>query len=53
MKKLLSMICCFLISTAALANESKIDLNEFAQQYFDIMIATQAPNATNLNGHSL
>jgi len=46
MKKLLSIICGFLISTAALASETKIDLNEFAQQYFDIMVATQAPNAT-------
>lgn len=46
MKKLLSIICGFLISTATLASETKIDLNEFAQQYFDIMVATQAPNAT-------
>lgn len=46
MKKLLPIICGFLISTGVLANETKIDLNEFARQYFDTMVATQAPNAT-------
>lgn len=52
MRKYLSIICCFLTltltltATTAWANESKIDLNEFAQQYFDTMVATQAPNAT-------
>lgn len=46
MKKLYSMICGFLLSTTVLASESKIDLSQFAQQYFDTMVATQAPNAT-------
>lgn len=46
MKKSLLIICWCLISTAALASEPKIDLTIFAQQYFDSMVATQAPNAT-------
>jgi hypothetical protein len=34
----------FLLSTSAVANE--VDLKEFAQTYFNTMVATQAPGAT-------
>ncbi len=46
MKKMFLMLCSLLISTTVFASESKIDLKEFAQQYFDTMVASQAPNAT-------
>jgi hypothetical protein len=42
-----SLISLFLIfSTTVLADDSKLDLKSFAQQYFDAMVASQAPNAT-------
>jgi len=47
MKKLLIIVITLLLSTSTLAKTSNIDLKEFAQKYFDTMVATQAPNATN------
>jgi hypothetical protein len=48
MKKwLLSVLFCTLsASGSASAHESKLDLTAFAQQYFDTLVATQAPDAT-------
>ena len=42
--KHLSLFFTLIFATSTLANE--LDLNKFAQTYFDTMIATQAPNAT-------
>lgn len=46
MKKWFSIVLFFVVSTSVVANESKVDLKEFAQQYFNTMAASQAPNAT-------
>lgn len=35
-----------LFTTSLLANDSSIDLNSFAKLYFDKMVATQMPNAS-------
>lgn len=39
------LLCC---ASNALAAQQAIDLKAFAQQYFDAMVATQAPNATTV-----
>lgn len=44
-KKLLT-ICFLLVVTKSYANDNKIDLQQFAQDYFATMVASQAPNAT-------
>lgn len=46
MKKWCLFILCFTASTTVLANESELDLNAFAQTYFNAMVASQAPNAS-------
>ena len=40
-----AMITIFM-TAATLANKSKVDLHQFAHHYFEIMIATQSPEAT-------
>lgn len=45
MKKLLSAAFLFLVSVHIYAADSDVDLREFAQNYFEKMIATQAPGA--------
>jgi len=51
MKKWLLIILLLVIPTSVIAHDSEpnqpsINLKAFAQQYFDTMVATQAPNAT-------
>ncbi|MFD2165886.1 nuclear transport factor 2 family protein [Thalassotalea euphylliae] len=46
MKTLLILSFTVLFSSSLFANEEKIDLNAFAKLYFDKMVATQAPAAT-------
>ncbi|MFQ3196135.1 MAG: hypothetical protein ACI9N3_002978 [Colwellia sp.] len=46
MKKWSLISFLFACSLSAWADESKLDLKVFAQQYFDAMVASQAPNAT-------
>lgn len=46
MKKLILFTCSVLLSAATFAEQQKIDLNAFAHQYFNTMVATQAPDAT-------
>ncbi|WP_340674134.1 nuclear transport factor 2 family protein [Microbulbifer salipaludis] len=46
MIKILSAACIFMVSIHLHAKESKIDLETFAQTYFEKMVATQAPDAT-------
>lgn len=46
MKKWLLYVTFSFLSTSIVANESTIDLKEFAHKYYKTMIATQAPNAT-------
>jgi hypothetical protein len=47
MKKLIALFVSLLIATSASGNETDLDLEVFAQMYFDRMIATQAPDATS------
>jgi hypothetical protein len=46
MKKYFLIIFFYVVSASTLANDQQLDLKAFAHKYFDIMIATQAPNAT-------
>jgi hypothetical protein len=46
MKKLLMVVLSMFASSIVLANEEKINLSDFAQRYFETMVATQAPHAT-------
>ena len=39
-------ILLFLSSVSLHGNEQEVDLKDFAQEYYDKLIATQAPNAT-------
>lgn len=47
MKRLAIFIFSILISTSLLASESEIDLKQFALEYFNKMVASQSPNASN------
>ena len=48
MKKLIFIIVAMLLASfTVLADDSKINLTDFAHQYFAAMVATQAPNATD------
>jgi len=46
MKKILIFTLAALLSAPLFADEAKVDLNAFAKLYFDKMVATQSPNAT-------
>ncbi len=46
MKKYFALISLFVISSTVSAYETKVDLNAFAQTYFEAMVASQAPDAT-------
>jgi hypothetical protein len=46
MKKYLFIALSIFLSASLFANEEKVDLKELAQTYFDRMVATQLPNAT-------
>ena len=46
MKKLLFISLILIYTPRLLADDSSIDLNAFAKLYFDKMVATQMPNAT-------
>ncbi|TMP85893.1 hypothetical protein CWC05_16290 [Pseudoalteromonas ruthenica] len=46
MKKYLFFAVSILVSASLSAKETKIDLNELAQKYFDTMVTTQSPGAT-------
>ena len=46
MKKYVFVALSVFVSASLSAKESKVDLKELAQKYFDTMVATQAPNAT-------
>lgn len=46
MKKYLLLALSMLVSAAISAEDTKTDLKELAQKYFDTMVATQAPGAS-------
>ena len=46
MKKILIFTVTFLFSSSLFADATKIDLNAFARLYFDKMVATQSPTAS-------
>ncbi len=46
MKKILLLALTILFANPLIAKESKIDLNAFAKLYFDKMVATQMPGAS-------
>ncbi|NVK26144.1 MAG: nuclear transport factor 2 family protein [Gammaproteobacteria bacterium] len=46
MTKLLTFLCSILLVYSAIAAEHKLDLNAFADTYFNKMVATQLPDAT-------
>ena len=46
MKKWLLVLVSWSVFSVSIAKEAPIDLNKFAQIYFNKMIATQAPDAT-------
>ena len=48
MKINLLLALLFLVSGTVSAEDIKIDLKQLAQQYFDTMVATQAPGATQV-----
>ncbi len=45
MKQLIALAVALVFTTSVSAQGTKLDLKQFAQQYFDAMVATQAPNA--------
>lgn len=46
MKKILIIVFVLLASASVSAHGTEIDLKEFAQKYFDAMVSSQAPDAT-------
>ena len=46
MKKILIIVFVLLASASVSAHGTEIDLKEFAQKYFDTMVSSQAPDAT-------
>lgn len=46
MTRLITGLVLFFVSTTLWASDNKVDMEQFAQLYFEKMIATQAPNAT-------
>ncbi|TPH13588.1 nuclear transport factor 2 family protein [Litorilituus lipolyticus] len=46
MTKWLFLFVSLAFSAMSIAKEKTIDLNKFAQEYFEKMVATQSPNAT-------
>ena len=47
-KKNILLALSLLVSATVSAEDIKIDLEQLAQQYFDTMVATQAPGATKV-----
>ncbi|MFT5815614.1 MAG: hypothetical protein ACI9VT_003388 [Psychroserpens sp.] len=46
MFKWITLSVSFLFSTLVLANDSEVNLELFGQKYFDLWVATQAPDAS-------